>query len=189
MSSLISTNLPPQPTVEVLTEISSRDLDDLCDATDAAIEAGGGFGWLDLPAREILERFWQGVVAMPVRQLFVARMDGVICGTCQLVLPSANNQAQAHSAQLTTHFVAPWARGYNLSERLLDLVEQTAIDQGIEVINLDVRETMTSAIKIYETAGYKRTGENPYYAKINGAMVTGFYYTKHLSCMAESESL
>ena len=37
---------------------------------------GGGFGWVKLPSREILERFWNGVLAMPQRMLFVARLDG-----------------------------------------------------------------------------------------------------------------
>ena len=39
--------LPPEPTVEVLEQLSPGDLNDLCDATDAAIEGGGGFGWVD----------------------------------------------------------------------------------------------------------------------------------------------
>lgn len=172
---------PPSATVELLTELSPSDLNDLCDATDAAIEAGGGFGWLDLPAREILERFWQGVVVMPARLLFVARLDGVICGTCQLVLPPHNNQAQSHSAHLTTHFVAPWARGFALSDRLLDAVETQALSHDVSVINLDVRETMSAAIALYESHGYKRIGEHPSYAKVDGKTLKGFYYYKDLS--------
>ncbi len=66
-------SIPPEPKVELLETLTTADLNDLCDATDAAIEAGGGFGWLELPAREILERYWNGVVAMPARLLFVAR--------------------------------------------------------------------------------------------------------------------
>ena len=44
---------------------------------------------------------------VPDRALFVARLDGVIAGSAQLVRPTRNNEAQAHSAQLTTSFVAP----------------------------------------------------------------------------------
>lgn len=173
--------LPPVATVELLTALDARDLNDLCDATDAAIEAGGGFGWVDLPARETLERFWQGVVVMPARLLFVARLDDTICGTCQLVLPAHNNQAQAHSAHLTIHFVAPWARGHDLSDKLLDAVEVEAKIQGISVINLDVRATMTHAIKLYESHGYTRIGEHPCYAQIDGEAIGGIYYYKCLS--------
>ena len=174
-------NFPPVPAVELLTQLNASDLNDLCDATDAAIKAGGGFGWIDLPAREVMERFWQGVVVMPMRLLFVARLDGVICGTCQRVMPAPNNQAQSHAAQLTTHFVSPWARGYGLSEKLLTLVETTATQKNISVINLDVRETMTQAIALYERFGYQRIGHHPNYANIGNQRIGGFYYCKDLS--------
>lgn len=160
--------------------LSGADLNDLCDATDDAIKAGGGFGWVDLPSREILERYWQGIVLMPLRVLFVARLDGVICGTCQLIRPSQNNEAQKHAVHLTEVFVTPWARGRGLSRMLLDRAEAEAVRQGYSVINLDVRETMQAAIRLYEGAGYERIGEHPCYAMIDGAYIKGFYYTKKL---------
>lgn len=170
--------LEPVPTVEILQELSPSDLNDLCDATDAAIEGGGGFGWVNLPSRDILERFWQGVIAMPARILFVARLDGVICGTCQIWKPPINNEAQAHSAQLTTNFVAPWARGHGLATMLLDEAEAVARKEGFSVINLDVRETAESAIKLYEAQGYVRFGMHPNYARVDGKTLKGYYYTK-----------
>lgn len=160
--------------------IASSDLNDLCDATDAAIKAGGGFGWVELPSRDVLERFWQGVAAMPLRALFLARLDGVVCGTCQLIRPTQNNEAQRHAVQLTGLFVSPWARGRGLSRMLLDHAESEARNIGHNVINLDVRETMDAAIKLYESAGYRQIGTHPYYAHINGAFVPGRYYTKLL---------
>lgn len=116
--------LAPTPAVERVKELPSGDLNDLCDATIAGIEGGGGFGWVKKPERSVLERYWQGVLAMPARILFVARMDNMICGSCQLVKPPANNEAQGHALQLTTHFVAPWARGHGLARMLLDLAEK-----------------------------------------------------------------
>ena len=72
--------LKPVPHVELITSrLSTGDLNDLCDSTESAIEAGGGFGWVETPERDVLERFWLGVLAMPKRALFVARLDGVIC--------------------------------------------------------------------------------------------------------------
>src|SRR5687768_9660095 len=97
----------PVPMVEQIDELTAGDLNDLCDATDAAIVGGGGFGWIRLPSREILERYWRGVLAMPSRMLFVARLDGVICGTAQLITPSRNNEAQSFAATMTTVFIAP----------------------------------------------------------------------------------
>lgn len=171
--------LNPVPTVELITsELSPGDVNDLCDATDAAIQGGGGFGWVDLPARDILERFWQGVIAMPSRRLFVARLDGVICGTCQLIKPPANNEAQRLNVKLTTNFVAPWARGHGLATMLIETAEAQALKEEFAVIDLDVRETLTSAMALYESLGYKQVGVHPYYAKVNNQVLKGYYYYK-----------
>lgn len=174
--------IDPAPTVELVEgELTPADLNDLCDATDAAIEGGGGFGWVELPSREVLERHWQGVITMPARMLFVARLDGVICGTCQLVKPPKNNEAQAHAVLLKTNFVAPWARGHGLATMLIEEAEKAAKAEGFSVINLDVRETMDSAITLYESLGFERIGEHPHYAEVNGETIRGFYYFKALS--------
>lgn len=170
--------LEPSPTVELLTEISSGDLHDLCDATDAAIEAGGGFGWVKLPARETLERYWRGVLTIPARYLLVARLDGVICGTAQLITPPRNNEAQSFAVNLTGHFIAPWARGHGLARMLLEEAEKKAREEGFDVINLDVRETQTAAIKLYEGMGYVHFGTHPHYAKVENKIIAGRYYFK-----------
>ena len=172
---------PPVPGVEQLKALAGSDLNDLCDATDAAIEAGGGFGWVRLPARDILERYWKGVLTMPQRLLLVARLDGVICGTAQLVLPPRNNEAQSFAVNLTTNFVAPWARGHGLARMLLEEAENRARKEGFAVINLDVRETQEAAIKLYESRGYKLIGIHPHYAKVGGRIIAGRYYYKALN--------
>lgn len=168
----------PVTSVELVTELSQADLNDLCDATDEAIGAGGGFGWVKLPAREILERYWKGVLVMPQRMLFVARLDGVICGTAQLVMPPRNNEAQSFAVHLTTNFIAPWARNHGLARLLLEKAEHRAMEEGYAVINLDVRETMENAISLYESMGYVHCGTHPYYARIDGRIVRGRYYYK-----------
>lgn len=159
-------------------QLSANDLNDLCDATDAAIEAGGGFGWVNLPARDILESYWKGVITAPTRQLFVARLDGTICGTTQVVLPPKNNEAQGHIIQLTTNFVAPWARGYGLAKMLLQEVEKKALHDGYAVINLDVRETMKEAISLYESIGYEEFGLHPYSVRAKGETIKSRHYYK-----------
>lgn len=169
----------PQSSLEIVLEpLEIGDLNDLCDATDAAIKDGGGFGWVETPARDILERYWQGVITIPSRLLFVARLDNVICGTAQLVLPPKNNEAQAFAAQLTSLFISPWARGYGLTGKLLQFIEDKAVGENIEVINLDVRETQISAIKLYEGHGYVQISSHPYYAKVDGEYISGRHYYK-----------
>jgi len=168
----------PKLSVERLEKLNHADVIDLCDATVAAIEKDGGFGWVSVPERDVLERYWKGVLAVPLRDLFVARLDGAIAGTVQLVRFPPNNQAQSFSGQLTTFFVAPWARGHGLSERLIDLLEDRAAEQGLNVINLDVRETQLAAIKIFKRKGYTQWGMNPYYALINERLVPGYFFHK-----------
>lgn len=164
----------------VQSKMTQSDLNDLCDAADAAIVAGGGFGWVRLPQREVMERFWQGVMAMPLRILIVARLDGVIAGSLQLIRPAPNNEAQQFAVHLSNHFVAPWARGHGLARRLLIEAERIAKDEGYEVINLDVREALDAAISLYESQGYELIGVHPAYAKVKGRLVEGRYYYKSL---------
>lgn len=172
----------PQITLEVAdTQLSIGDLNDLCDATEAAITDGGGFGWVNVPERTILENFWQGVIAMPARDLYLVRLDGVISGSAQLKRPPRNNEAQAFSAHLRSFFIAPWARQYGLAQKLLHFIEEQARQGDIEVINLDIRETQTAAIRMYENAGYVQISTHPYYAKVNGKIIPGRAYYKHLA--------
>lgn len=162
-------------------ELPLSDLNDLCDATDDAINDGGGFGWVELPPRDVLERYWQGAITMPQRDVFVARLDDIICGTVQMVHPPVHNEAQSHTVQLTSHFVAPWARGkHDLARMLITRVEQQAKSNGYTVVNLDVRETQEAAIKLYESMGYERYATHPAYAYVDGHYIAGYYYMKIL---------
>lgn len=170
---------PPKITIELIDEsLSISDLNDLCDATDSAIEAGGGFGWVELPARDILERYWQGVVTMPARKLIVGRLDGAICGTAQITMPPNNNQAQEHAAQLSSIFVAPWARQYGLARMILEHAEEVAREAHFTVLNMDMRETQEAAIALCESMGYVHIGSHPFYARVGGEYIPGRYYYK-----------
>lgn len=172
----------PKIAVEhILEPLSQNDLNDLCDAAEAAIEGGGGFGWVHTPERSTMERYWQGVITAPTRWLFIARLDGVICGTTQLILPPGNNEAQGHAVQMTTNFVAPWARGNGISRLLLENVEAKAKQAGYAIINLDVRSTMEHAITLYEGMGYQRFGEHPYSVRVNGKTISSYYYFKNIN--------
>ena len=170
----------PPTVVERLTRFSGPDLHDLCDAAEAAIRDGGGFGWLTAPPRHVMETYWKGVLLVPERELFVARLDGTIAGSAQLVRPPRNNEAQAGIGQLTTSFMAPWARGHGLARMMVLAVEEAARGVGLCVLNLDVRETQEAAIRLYESLGYRRWGTHPQYALVDDRWITGFYYCKDL---------
>lgn len=166
--------------IEILTRLKGNDLDDLCDATEAAIEAGGGFGWLAPPERTVLESYWKGALLVPRLRVFVARLDGVICGSAQLLRPAGNNEAQAFSAQLQHAFIAPWARGHGLARALTQAVEDEARRESFTILMLDVRETQEAAIKLYESLGFSRWGTNPFYARVGRRYLAGYHYFKPL---------
>ena len=175
---------PPPPArlrVEAVERLKAGDLNDLCEAAELAIRAEGGFGWLKPPTREIMERYWRGVLTVPERTLFVGRVDGVIAGSVQLVRPPRNNEAQAMAVQLTTAFLAPWARGNHMARALLEAAEVRALEDGFAVINMDVRETQTAAIALCETLGYTLWGTHPCYARVDGRFVPGRFYFKDLT--------
>ncbi|HEV2303351.1 MAG TPA: GNAT family N-acetyltransferase [Stellaceae bacterium] len=162
------------------TQFSGPDLDDLCEATEAAITEGGGFGWLKPPPRQVLENYWKGVLLVPERRLVVGRLDGVIAGSAQLSRAPRNNEAQAFAGTLTSAFVAPWARGHGLGSGIVRECERLAREMGLAVLNLDLRATQDAAIRLYERLGYRRWGTHPVYARVEGTIVPGHYYYKPL---------
>ncbi len=172
---------PATHQVGPIEDISDLDLADLCDATEAAIIDGGGFGWLTPPSRRVLERYWKGVLLIPERTLFVARLDGTVIGSAQLVRPPRNNEAQSFAAAITTNFIAPFGRGHGLARDITVAVECVARDDGFTFLTLDVRETQTAAIQLYESLGYRRWGTNPNYAVVAGEMTAGHHYAKRLN--------
>lgn len=179
---------PPVTSVEQLTRFRGADLHDLCDAAELAIKDGGGFGWVDPPEREVMERYWRGVLTVPGRSLFVGRLDGVIAGSAQLVRPPPNNEAQRFAASLTTFFVAPWGRGHGLAREIVEAVEDEARVDGFEVLQLDVRETQVAAIQLYRALGYRHWGTNPDYARVGGRTLAGFYFCKTVGDGRDSPS-
>ena len=110
---------------------------------------------------------------MPERQLYIARLDGMIVGSAQLVRPPRNNEAQAFAATLMHAYIAPYARGHGLARLMTGGVEDGARALGYHVLNLDVRETQTAAIRLYEGLGYDRWGEHPCYARVRGQTIRG----------------
>ncbi|HYZ40647.1 MAG TPA: GNAT family N-acetyltransferase [Stellaceae bacterium] len=170
--------------VDRLTKFSGTDLDDLCEATEAAITEGGGFGWLTPPPRQLLENYWKGVLLVPERRLVVGRLDGIIAGSAQLSRAPRNNEAQAFAGTLTSAFVAPWARGRGLGRGIEREMEVQAREMGLVVLNLDLRDTQRAAIALYDNLGYRRWGTHPVYAKVEGRIVPGHYYYKILEDQA-----
>ncbi|MEX2647880.1 MAG: GNAT family N-acetyltransferase [Alphaproteobacteria bacterium] len=171
----------PDAAIERVTNLGDPDLEELCDATDAAILDGNGFGWLQPPARHRLAAYYRGILIVPERELFAGRLDGVIVASAQLWRAPRSNEAQAFAGTLTAHWVAPWARGHGLARMLLKAVEDRAAELGLSHLKLDVRETQEAAIQLYEANGYTHWGTLPAYARIGGKLVAGRFYVKRLA--------
>lgn len=163
-----------------LKNFKSGELYELCKATEDALQGGIGFGWINIPTKERLEAYWKGVLLVPNRWLFIGRLDEVIAGTIQVVIPNPSNEAASFSVSIDTHFVAPWARGHGLALALLRLAENEARKAGFELILLDVRETQERAIGLYEQTGYTRWGTLPAYHRVNDKNVSGHFYFKDI---------
>lgn len=169
-----------ETTVEKVESFTDEDLHALCEATHAAIIEGGGFGWVHPPGRRSLESYYRGILLVPERDLFIVRLNDVPVGSAQLVRSPRNNEAQSFAATLMHSFTAPYARGHGLARLMTRYVEDTARSMKISVLNLDVRETQTAAIRLYELMGFVRWGAHPAYARVGGKTIRGFYYYKLL---------
>lgn len=166
--------------VERIAEFRHADLEELCSATEDAIRDGIGFNWVIPPGSDVLEAYWRGVLIVPDRVLFVARLEGTLAGSVQLIKPGITKETSSFCATIEAHFVAPWARGHGLAKMLLEAVEREARTQGFSVIKLSVRETQEHAIKLYEDHGYVQWGTLPYYEFVNAQMIAGRFYYKNV---------
>ena len=170
----------PKIQVDIPKSINDTDLADLCNITEQAINAGGGFGWLRVPPRKELTKYWKGIVLIPHRKLIVGRLNKVIAGTLQLIFQPPNDEVQQNIANIKSHFVAPWARGHGLAKAMINKAEVLGRENGTNFVQLDIRETQEAAIQLFKSKGYKHWGTNPNYALVDGKNIKGFYFLKQL---------
>lgn len=167
-------------TIERCNKIKPGDMEDICTATEAAIIDGIGFNWVNPPAREVLEKYWNGVVLIPDRELYISRLDGALVGAVQLIKPGPTKESVAFAVNIQNHFVAPWARGHGMAKALLSAAEDAARAQGYQLVKLSVRATQEAAIQLYMSNGYVRWGILEKDEKIHGQFIAGHYFYKEL---------
>jgi ribosomal protein S18 acetylase RimI-like enzyme len=166
--------------IEEVESFAGNDLAELCDLAADAIVDGDGFLWVKVPPARILENYWHGVLLVPERSLFIARLDGRIAGTAQLVRPSVNNESGAFAAQITTLIVAHWARRHGLGRGMMQRLEELGRARGYTTLDLDVRSDRRPAISLFEAHGFARWGVKPRYARVNERYISGYFYSKNL---------
>ncbi|MFN5381613.1 MAG: GNAT family N-acetyltransferase [Alphaproteobacteria bacterium] len=170
--------------VERIEMLNAMDLSDITDITVATMEYTKGFNigtqLTDYGKLSVIQSYWEGVLLVPEIELFVGRMDGVIAGTLQLVKPSPSNQTSHFACVINNFFIAPWARGFGLSEMMMDAAEKEAKMLGFSLIKVSVRETREAALKVFERRGYVRWGVLPKYELDGGKIVPGIFYYKEI---------
>ena len=120
------------------------------------------------------------MLLVQTNKLIVGRLNNDIAGSMQLSFYPSNNEAQKTIARIQTHFVAPWARGYGLAKAMIDYAIVKSKENNKNSIQLDIRETQSAAIQLFESKGFIKWGENPAYAYINGNPIKGYYYYKNI---------
>ncbi|MDA5194600.1 GNAT family N-acetyltransferase [Govanella unica] len=163
-----------------LKTFQGSDLEDLCNATIEAIVDGEGFSWIKPPSMSALQAYWRGVLLIPERTLFVARLSGELVGTAQLIRPPSNNETGAFSVEVGTFFVAPWARGHGLARSLLADAEARARQDGFKSLEVNVRADREAAMSLAEGSGFTRWATKERYALIDGTYLPGHFYVKYL---------
>ncbi|MXV44939.1 1-(5-phosphoribosyl)-5-[(5-phosphoribosylamino)methylideneamino]imidazole-4-carboxamide isomerase [Saccharibacter sp. 17.LH.SD] len=165
----------------VTTPLSEEDMDALIEATTAAIIDGGVFNWRYPPGRLVLERFFEGLLLVPERELFVVRHhDGIICGAALLAHPAFRSELHSPKACLSALFIAPYARGQGLGEALITVLLERARKHGAKVVNCELRENQQTDIQLLTRLGFCHWGTHPYYARIGGQTVRGLFFSKLL---------
>ena len=161
--------------------LTDQELDELAEASEQAIRAGGGFGWLSAPPRETLRAFWRGCLMIPERHLFVGKHHQAIVGAVQLVRYPITMEARQACGVLTAAFVAPRARKRGVAEALLKCAMSYAYQSGLLALECEIRATQTIATSLYTRLGFTVFGRNPHYAFVNGSWVEGVYMSRVLA--------
>jgi GNAT superfamily N-acetyltransferase len=110
-----------------------------------ALYTDGGFAATALSSEQVLARMREGPVWVAVRK-------GVMLGTVAAV-------AEGESVYIRGMAVLPSARGSGVGAALLRRVEDWAASQGRSRLFLSTTAFLSSAIRLYERSGFRRTGE------------------------------
>lgn len=121
------------------------------------------FGSEGLPISvEQAHDFLQAMHEEPSSALFCARADGVLVGTANI---SGLPRRMSHRAELAISVdQSYWGRG--IGTKLMETVIAYAKENGVELLNLEVREDNAPAIHLYQKFGFQTIGVFPAFFKI-----------------------
>jgi ribosomal protein S18 acetylase RimI-like enzyme len=144
----------------------TRDLDALADVLHAAVHAGASVSFVLPFSVDDARAFWMDKVApgtrCGARRVLIARQEGEVVGTVQLILDTPPNQT--HRAEVAKLLVHPKARRRGIGRALMVALEEIAGAEGRTLLTLDTR-TGDKAEPLYLSMGYQLAGVIPNYAR------------------------
>lgn len=149
--------------LEVTAEEAEAALDGLAEVLHAAVLAGASVGFVLPFALAEARAFWAGLlpgIRAGDRRVLVARRDGMVVGTVQLVLARQPNGP--HRAEVAKMLVHPAARRLGIARRLMSTLEAVARREGRTLLVLDTASEAAEAL--YGGLGYLSIGRVPGYA-------------------------
>ena len=146
-------------------------IDELAGVLHACVLDGASVGFvLPFPIADAVA-FWRGLipaVGEGARRLLVARLNGSVIGTVQLVLAMPANGR--HRADIVKLLVHPSARRRGIARALMLRAEALARAEQRSLLILDTRQGDT-AEPLYRALGFALTGVVPAYAcSIHGVL-------------------
>jgi GNAT superfamily N-acetyltransferase len=139
-------------------------LDALAGVLADCVAGGASVGYMDpfshADARAVYEDYVRDA-EQGRRIILGAFLDGDLVGTAQLVLAVPPNQP--HRAEVARVLVHRSARRRGFAQRLMEQLEQEALDEGKTLLVLDA-VTGGDAARLYERLGWNKVGVIPNYA-------------------------
>jgi GNAT superfamily N-acetyltransferase len=139
-------------------------LDALAGVLADCVAGGASVGYMDpfshADARAVYEDYVRDA-EQGRRIILGAFLDGDLVGTAQLVLAVPPNQP--HRAEVARVLVHRSARRRGFAQRLMEQLEQEALDEGKTLLVLDA-VTGGDAARLYERLGWNEVGVIPNYA-------------------------
>ena len=161
--------------VEVLADIESE-IEALSEILHACVHGGASVNFVLPFSLDDARAFWRKVSGSVV---FVARVDGKVVGTVQLV--PAKQPNQPHRADVAKLLVHPSARRQGVARALMTALEERAVRDGKTLLCLDTN-TGDAAEPLYRSRGYTLLGIVPGFSipTTGGAPVPASFYYKTL---------
>lgn len=145
-------------------DFSRADLLSLSETLEGCVALGASVGFVPPFGQAEALAFWHQLLpafAAGDRRILVARLEGRIVGTVQLVTDMPGNGE--HRADVVKLLVHPEARRQGIARKLMQMIEKVAKSENKSLLVLDT-VTNSEAQALYHSLGYELSGVIPDYA-------------------------